>query len=119
MFRLNTTNQNDVTFYIQDDKVWKQFLHSDGSTYRTVEYFPTREQAQAVLDKFRPEHVWEHGDVFDNDGGRMMYLNPCHGREQMVWINAPMVASSSMETYHRDCTFLFNIKDALSDRGLA
>lgn len=109
--------RNDFT--IRDHQT-KQCLHSDGTIYSMPcnEWWPTREQAQAVLDKFKPKHVWKHGDVFKNGSGHMMYLISVCGQESMVWIDDKMIASCSMREYRRDCTFLFNIKDILSDRGM-
>ena len=65
------------------------------------------------------EHEWVHGDVFRNGSGYMMYLNLGYGEDSMVWIDRKLVVSCTITEYRRDCTFLFNIADALSDRGIA
>lgn len=96
-------------------------LHSNGTIYRTNEYFPTREDAQAVLDKFRPQHVWEHGDVFSIPGGyTMIYMNAkyaTHGPQVFyIGFNDGLIdlnASCSIEDYLKIATFLFNIKEKI------
>jgi hypothetical protein len=95
------------------------YLHSDGVVYPCGEYWPTREQAQAVLDKFQPApppHVWTHGDVFENSAGVFIYFEPYGGK---VTINVLRSKGSGTPNIQLPgSTFLFNIKDALSDRGL-
>ena len=80
-------------FKIVDDNY--NYLHSDGVVYPCGEYWPTKEQAQAVLDKFRhaekfarlafsysmgtasfqtkiepkPKHIWVHGMCLSPHGG--------------------------------------------------
>lgn len=69
-----------IGYYIADKQY--NYLHSDGSIFKTIEAWPTHKDAQTILDKFPnakpPEspHEWEHGDVFKNDIGIiMMYHN--------------------------------------------
>ena len=53
-------------WYIIDERGFS--LHRNGdSFYSCPEWFPIQELAQAVLDKYWPSHVWEHGDVFYNN----------------------------------------------------
>ena len=96
-------------------------LHSDGSILTTSEYWPTREQAQAVLDKFQPKHVWKHGDVFKNGNksspGTMMYIHPekqfGEREPQVIYVYRDTYPYDSVERYTNGATFLFNIKDKL------
>ncbi len=109
----------DSSCYVQDDKARKQFLHSDGSVYRTVEYWPTRELAQTVLDKYYPKHVWKHGDVFNSDGEYpKVYIKISDQQPQVFHLQgAPndegMVAMGHFSKYLKDATFLFNINNIL------
>lgn len=99
------------------------YMHRDGEVVPDcTERWPTEEQAQAVLDKFQPPlplRVWEHGDVFQNCVGTWIYL---------IWNDEPHVldlnmsqAEGTLEVQLRgdDVEFLFNIRNILSDRGLA
>jgi len=71
MFKVKCRNRRDAqVFKIVDDN--HNYLHSDGVVYPCGEYWPTKEQAQAVLDKLRPKHVWVHGDVFKYSSGAVM-----------------------------------------------
>ncbi len=93
-------------------------LHSDGSILTTSEYWPTREQAQAVLDKFQPKHVWVHGDVFkfktDCDYGILIYLNHiCEILPKLEYVDRECDTHSGLDYYLDSATFLFNIKDKL------
>jgi len=98
-------------------------LHSDGSIYETAEYFPSAEVAQKVLDKFypKPEHVWEHGDVFRSNGmdhgQTMMYLHPekRYGKRKpsAIYVSGDTYAYSNVSRYLKGAKFLFNIKDKL------
>ena len=123
MFKVRTTTPV-VSFYIQDDDVWKEFLHSDGSVWHTVEYWPTRELAQAVLDKYQPQHVWKHGDVFKShkNGEAMMYTNALGEQDRVFYLCSPPdpyeVITTPVQEYLDKNMFLFNIKDALDDRGI-
>ena len=116
------------SIYIQNKVDWMRFLHSDGSIYRTVEYFESKEVAQKVLHKYypRPKHEWKHGDVFFTGAGRrnsnnvMIYLNTHRGIE----LFCVGVRSECCSVSHRlsvDCwlvgaTFLFNIKDVIKEK---
>ena len=91
-------------------------LHSDGSVYRTPEYWPTRELAQAVLDKYQPKHVWEHGDIFMSGNLLMIYIQYCYDKlPQAICLNPPVhgPATGRMNARLARSTFLFNIKDKL------
>lgn len=98
-------------------------LHSDGSIYyRCYEFFPTQEDAQAVLDKFRPElkHVWKHGDVFESghplNPGIMMLVQPglpYNIKPCVVWLNTDCHAYSPVSEYLVGAKFLFNIKEKI------
>ncbi len=118
MFKIITGTRIDGSCYVQDDKARRQFLHSDGSVHCTVEYWPTRELAQAVLDKYQPEHVWVHGDVFRSAAGGWVGVF-----FHLTFPNSlPMVFSlDGHKAIHGDdvvdciisAKFLFNIKDKL------
>jgi len=121
MFKVNMccNRQRVNVFKIVDDNY--NYLHSDGAIYPCGEYWPTRKQAQAVLDKFQPKHIWKHGDVFRNGNkhnpGTMMYLHPekdYRGREpQVVYVHKDTYPYAPVEQYTDGATFLFNIKDKL------
>ena len=114
MFKV-TKGTNSGNWSITDEN--RNYMHGDGSVFhRCGEYWPTREQAQAVLDKYQPPHVWEHGDVFQIGKCIMMYLSAYPEpavihlnveHTQRVWWNLP--------GYLTGATFLFNIKDKLGD----
>ena len=99
-------------------------LHSNGTIYGMVfEYFPSRQTAQEVLDKFypKPEHVWEHGDVFKSghptNSGRMMYIHQDEGHRkrqpQVIYIDHDICAYSPLNRYLDGAKFLFNIKEKI------
>ena len=97
------------------------YLHSDGSVYDVIEYFPTEEIAQKVLDKFYPKlkHIWKHGDVFESghpmNQGIMMYVI-IHGRSPTaIYLERNCLAFNDLEYYLKNAKFLFNIKDVISD----
>ena len=104
-------------------------LHSDGSILTTSEYWPTREQAQAVLDEFQPKHVWKHGDVFrwtenKGDGSAMIHLELDEGPVVYTLVPGlkycinyhPAVACPEPIELLADATFLFNIKTIIKDK---
>lgn len=100
-------------------------MHRDGEIIpHAREYWPTREQARTVLDKFRPKHVWKHGDIFHPCGGQishtMMYVDPNvdHRSTQVVYVHEALVPTGPVKAYLSGAVFLFNIEDALSDRGI-
>lgn len=103
----------EKAYYIKNNL--GNYMHSDGNVYRTREYWPTRELAQAVLDKYQPPHVWEHGDVFrTTQGWIMMYHRFFSNPPQVMCIvglcDGP---SEMMERNLQDATFLFNIREKL------
>jgi len=113
MFEIKVAYERVV--YISD--VGSRYLHSDGHVFSTVEYFPTRKRAQAVLDKFypKPEHVWEHGDVFDNSVGRWIYLEPA-ASPMVISLDYPKddaTQGSTPSIQLNDAKFLFNIKEKI------
>ena len=96
-----------------------QYLHSDGKILDGApEYWPTRELAQAVLDKWqppKPEHVWVHGDVFENCIGTWIYLRP-GGSTKVIHLTKPEndgEGGSTPDIQLKDATFLFNIREKL------
>ncbi|KKK57424.1 hypothetical protein LCGC14_3054590, partial [marine sediment metagenome] len=98
------------------------YMHSDGSVLNTCEYWPTRELAQAVLDKYQPAHVWVHGDVFDDGNGQWpkIYIHIMGEKPQVFRLCGPIgengMPTLSMVKSYTNCpgvTFLFNIKDKL------
>ena len=91
-------------------------LHSDGSIYETTEYWPTRELAQAVLDKYQPvpKHVWKHGDVFKTPGYLIMMFVKTHDKPaKVIYLNDDMNATCKTQEYLGNATFLFNIREKL------
>ena len=104
------------TYCISDD--YRNYMHRDGEViYNTCEYWPTREQAQAVLDKFRPVHVWKHADVLQHGLTTMIYLTPSTGPE-LRSISCECTGRYEPENYLKDATFLFNIKSKLYNGAL-
>lgn len=93
-------------------------LHSDGNLYTTAEYLPTEKLAQALLDKFQPKHVWEHGDVFINAlSTPMICIGNLIGAIKVFCITGMGCdcnhnAKALLETGK----FLFNIKEKLSQK---
>jgi hypothetical protein len=114
MFR--TVSDHERVFYIQDSENWKKFLHSDGAVYRTIEYFPTRETAQAVLDKFQPEpkHEWKHGDVFRTESGFVMLcLFKNLGEQLYTYCLTERNFCEGHDWIEKNAKFLFNIKEKI------
>lgn len=65
----------------------------------------------------KPAHVWVHGDVFENHVDvTMIYL--VIDKEPQLFCLTGACIGHNVNTYLKDATFLFNIKDALSDRGI-
>ena len=88
------------------------FLHSDGTKLPRGEFWPTKEQAQAVLDRHQPKHVWVHGDVFTVGRYPMVYIR--EGSSVYIYHLTPChTVTHTLKTYLKDATFLFNIKDKL------
>ena len=92
-------------------------LHSDGNIYYGFpEYFPTREAAQKVLDKFfpKPKHEWKHGDVFRRKSGIVMVYLVTHEMGPVVYLldySGP--GRGTTDVCLADAKFLFNIKEKL------
>ncbi|KKL97296.1 hypothetical protein LCGC14_1835880 [marine sediment metagenome] len=125
MFEVRPYNEYGL-FSISDGVYYhSNYMHRDGEiVYGAPEYWPTEEQAQAVLDKFQPEHVWEHGDVFKsfkNDGLMMLIdLGTRYDPEPRSVFYLPNVRRfgvyiTSVEEYLEKATFLFNIKERLDE----
>ncbi len=120
MFEIrNTTNVSGRNVYVIEDKRCYS-LHSDGNTFWDCwEYWPTRELAQKILDKYQPKHVWEHGDVFNSDGEYpKVYIKISDQQPQVFHLQGAlngegMAALCHFSKYLKDATFLFNIKDKL------
>lgn len=113
MIRFKVTNQAppDGPWMIVGGCV--DHLHSDGSVYHQCpEYWPEEAQARAVLDKFQPEHVWMHGDVFrtKNNGSLMIHLVLFDG--PVVYILEYSGPDKGAVSYCLEgATFLFNVRD--------
>lgn len=94
------------------------YLHSNGRVFRNcAEYFPTKETAQEVLDKFQLPHKWEHGDVFESGNpfnrGIMMYVSQRCREPQLIYLDLTVPVCSSIESYLKNAKFLFNIKEKI------
>ena len=121
MFKIERRyRDSDVCWIVNESENPRCYLHSNGDILSTTEYWPTMEQAQAVLDKYRPKHKWEHGDVFDYSGSIMIYLHPNGGKVEVYYIggiNAGIIAGSTPDSYLCDLDypvkFLFNIKEKI------
>jgi len=117
MFKVVEHNAYDPVNYccIVDRCDLNKYLHSDGRIFNTPEYWPTREQAQDVLDKFypKPKHVWEHGDVFEAGYPRnfdvMLYVALKFQKPYVIYLNRTHRAQAPVENYLINAKFLFNI----------
>ena len=95
------------------------YLHSNGKIYHcAAEYWPTKSEAQAILDKFypKPKHVWEHGDVFVTKGGLfMIYIAPIYNKPPLAFCLTSPIGGPADDT--DDCLsrskFLFNIREKI------
>jgi len=102
--------------YISDGN--NNYLHSDGSVLSCAEFWPTKEQAQAVLDKYPPPRVWKHGDVFTSKAAPFICLM-FDGSERLRIFHlgsraiGNSVSPKYLGEYLEDATFLFNVKDKL------
>ena len=115
---LDHNGRHSISFIVCINK--NNCLHSDGRIFPTREYFPTREDAQKILDKFhpKPEHVWENGDVFESGVGLqnpMIYHHYGDNRKDQVFsldvnIGGP---ARNFAACLGGATFLFNIKEKL------
>jgi len=121
-FRVTSYSNHPRSYYVEDHN--KNFLHSDGRVLRTREYWPTEEQAQAVLDKYRlePPHVWVHGDVFAQENGDYpkIYIHVIDEEPQVFHFcgltgnrGLPALNTAKVYTDWPGTVFLFNIKDKL------
>ena len=117
MFKV-TRWTNTGNWSITDE--YRNFLHTDGEAYyRCGEYWPTRELAQAVLDKYQPPHVWEHGDVFSvlvecGHDIHMMFVHITHDRATMIRLSDKgTLVQEEYPDYLKNATFLFNIREKL------
>ena len=104
-----------------------KYLHSDGSVLSSSEFWPSKEEAEAVLEKFYPEpkHMWKHGDVFFGGGcgskRPKIYIHIKGKKPQVFHLFCPENGNQGLEacgdvksyTEGSDTTFLFNIKDKL------
>lgn len=111
----------------------KWFLHSNGSILKTVELWPTRADAEAILAKYPDaaplvieplKHEWKHGDIFES---------PVASNEAMVYLHAKYWSSAGVfyidhqygdiindiQEYLKDAKFLFNINDVVKERQAA
>lgn len=118
MFEIIDVPSKGEKFIIQNENDVNAYLHSDGSVFKTPEYWPTRKDAQAVLNKFQPKHVWKHGDVFElSKGTILIYLVGEHEEELVFKISGyGFTAHNDNQTaayWLRGATFLFNIKEKL------
>lgn len=110
--------QNSCEFFLIKDSNLDviQYLHSDGNVYPTPEYWPTREIAQTVLDKYQPKHKWVHGDVFRSGCGHhllMIYLK-IGDRSKAFCLHSPISGPSShIDVDLHNAKFLFNIKEKI------
>ncbi len=114
-FRITSYSNHPKSYYVEDHN--KNYIHSDGRILSTREYWPTEEQAQAVLDKYRPKHVWKHGDVFTNCGGAT-WLYSIKGDIPDVICISGSDGDGTLEIQMDESVgikFLFNIKAKLSD----
>lgn len=96
-----------------------RYLHSDGSIYSCVEFWPFKEIAEEILDKYypKPAHVWKHGDVMKVGGNPYMFFKL--QRSDSI----PMIVGlDGVHAVHglyairltQNAEFLFNINDKLS-----
>ncbi len=95
------------------------YMHRDGEIVPgATEYWPTREQAQAVLDKFQPKHVWVHGDVFTNCGGATWLYAIKNNIPDVICISGSE-GDGTLEVQMSesvDTRFLFNINTVIEDK---
>ena len=105
------------SFYIARDlgNHIRDYLHSDGEVFGTKEYWPTRELAQAVLNKYQPPHVWDHGDVFRTKHGMLMICFGFYGllTPKAFCLNGPIMGPVVSGDPFERATFLFNIREKL------
>jgi len=115
MFKIAQRSYNN-SWSIADEN--NNYMHADGTVFHKCgEYWPTREQAQDVLNEHQPAHVWKHGDVFVSGLYTQIYLKPYPRPITCVLDSAGLRGTPDIQL--QGATFLFNIRDILSDRGVA
>ena len=114
MFKIRNMGGN---FYISDGE--HHYMHRDGEIVsHAAEYWPTRELAQAVLDKYQPvpKHVWKHGDVFKTLGGSiMMFVKIYDKPARVIYLNDDLNTTCKTQEYLEDATFLSNIMEIMKE----
>jgi len=73
-----------------------------------------------VLNKYQPEHVWKHGDVFKTRTDLLMIYFKYDAAEEpeqiAICLQGPIGGPSiHVENSLADATFLFNIKENIGD----
>ncbi len=119
MSKFRLRKSHGTTHYISNGV--ECYLHSDGSILSCCEFWPTEEQAQAVLDKFQPKHVWKHGDMFKFetgcDHGTLIYLEPFDTiLPTLEYVDRKCSAHGELDYYLDSATFLFNVNDIDKDK---
>lgn len=111
------TIQKYVDSFILHDTRNGNNLHSDGSVYKTAEYFPTLEVAQAVLDKYQPQYVHKHGDILvNNDGVSVIYLViNCIPRAYCLGSYGVPRWGRELAEFLTGAKFLFNVNDRIAE----
>jgi len=103
-------------YYISDSVRSGNYLHRDGEVVNSAaEYWRTKKEAEAVLEKFYPKHVWKHGDVFTNCGGsEWLYVNIDSNKPFIICLSVRCYGDIDIQMAKKyDVKFLFNIKDKL------
>ena len=116
MFELIEHSLYEGESYAVRDQKTGYFLHNDGREFKKCpEWFPTRELAQVVLDKYQPKHVWEHGDVVECYDGAIVICIKKSGEEIRIFgIDGVYKAEYDVEiNLDGEATFLFNIREKL------
>ena len=97
------------------------YMHRDGEIVSgACEYWPTKKQAQAVLDKYQPPHVWKDGDVGKTEDGEFIILAHCTRDPQQHFIVLLGNDAGSYEVWDPcvdplHTSYLFNIKNVLEN----
>ena len=97
-----------------------------GAFYREILRLDAiRTAVPVVVEPPVVEHEWVHGDVFHTSWGSIMIYIELKEKPLVYCIRAnhfgyapPDVAAPNLGIVIEGATFLFNIKDALSDRGI-
>jgi hypothetical protein len=93
------------------------FKSKPGAFYREILRLDAIRTAVPVV-VVPPEHVWKHGDVYDAGHSIGMYIESSNHGDIIVNLEHPNRCGTPAVQL-KGSKFLFNIKDALSDRGLA